>query len=172
MPIFGQPFPGGGFQIHSPGFSFPEPEPAAPPPIDWGGAPGEPPPPLPPPAPAQGEPVQVPLGPRFAAAAAGAVAPAAGAPAAMAVPPPAGGSVVWISEAWLAPRPVAYGCPDFAGFYCPPRRAGAAYEEIPPEALEDQAARIETPVAAKIATVGGLGGLLVVGLAAAGAFGR
>lgn len=156
MPIFGQPFPGGGFQIHDPGFSFPE---AAPPPEI---AP-------PPPAPAAGgEPVAVPLGPRFAAAAAGAVAPpAAGEPAA--VPPPAGGSVVWISEAWLAPRPVAYGCPDFAGFYCPSRGAVPvpAYEE-----LEDEAAAIETPVAAKIATVGGLGGLLVVGLAAAGAFGR
>ena len=92
------------------------------------------------------------------------------APTTVTVPPPAGGSVVWISEAWLAPRAVPYGCPDFPGYYCP-RRPAAPMPAPGEEALLDEAAALPTPVAAKVATAGGLGALILVGLAAGGVFG-
>lgn len=95
--------------------------------------------------------------------------PVAGGPPA---PQPVGAGMVAFFPATIAVRrtyvamPSGYACPQWPGVYCP-----AAAVRPMPEDFEDEAAALETPVAAKVATVGGLGALLVVGLAAGGAFG-
>lgn len=159
MPIYGYPF------ALSPGqIAFPTSIDLPMPPAPELPLPGEEAPPA--------GPIETMVAPRFpgAQAAAGALQPPAALPA-PSVPPPAGGSVVWISEAWLAPRAVPYGCPDFPGYYCP-RRPAAPMPAPGEEALLDEAAALPTPVAAKVATAGGLGALILVGLAAGGVFGR
>jgi hypothetical protein len=67
-----------------------------------------------------------------------------------------------------AAMPGGYVCPQWPGVYCPPQAVGPM--PGPEEAFLDE--ELETPLAAKVATVGGLGALLAVGLAAGGAFGR
>jgi len=91
-------------------------------------------------------------------------------------PQPVGGGMVAffpttyvVRRTYYAMPAARYVCPQWPGVYCPPQavRPMPSREEL----VEDQAARLETPIAAKVATVGGLGALLAVGLAAAGAFG-